>query len=119
MLGLIFNIANITGGVLLGIALLDQWDGEKDFFNKIAKALAPFQTIIGGALVVLSLLFLLKGAGLLYNLTSLVGGFLLLTPVISKAPAFQKTLYQLEAKLMPFKAGIGVALIVIGILRIF
>jgi len=119
MLGLVYNIANITGGILLGLALLDKWDGDKDYFNKMAKTLAPFQTIIGGALVVLSILFLVRGGGWIYNITSLLGSFLLLTNTISKAPAFQDTLLKLSDKLMPFKAGIGIALIVIGILGLF
>ena len=119
MLGFLLNIANIAGGLLLGLTLLDKWDGDKDYFNKIAKVLTPFQTIIGGALVGLSVIFLLRGSALLYNITSLLGGFLLLTHVISKAPAFQDSLYKLEGKLMPFKAGIGIALIVIGVLRLF
>jgi len=36
MIGLLLTIANISGGILLGLATLDKWDGESNFFNKIA-----------------------------------------------------------------------------------
>ena len=100
MLGLLFNIANITGGILLGLVLLDKWDGEKDFFKNIASKLAPFQTLIGGFLVVLSVLFLFRSGGFIKELVSLIGGFLLLTHTISKAPAFKESLLTLSEKLM-------------------
>ena len=109
MLGLLLIIANITGGILLGLSTLDKWDGESNFFNKIAGVLAPFQTIIGGALVVIPLL----------RIISILGGILLLTHVFGKAPAFENSLRKLSDKLMPFKAIIGIVLLVIGILAIF
>jgi hypothetical protein len=119
MLGLLFNLANISGGILLGLTLLDKWDGDKDYFNKIAKVLAPFQTAIGGVLIVLSLFFIIGGNSILLNIVSFLGGFLLLTHVLSKAPSLEDTLLKLSDKLMPFKAGIGVTLIVIGVLGLF
>lgn len=117
MIGLFLIIANISGGVLLGLATLDKWDGESNFFNKIADKLAPFQTIIGGALVILPILVL--RSGLLFNIVSILGGILLLTHVFSKVPALETSLRQLSATLMPFKAIIGIVLIAIGIWRIF
>ena len=117
MIGLLLIIANIAGGLLLGLATLDKWDGERNFFNKIAGVLAPFQTIIGGALIVLALLKFWNGT--LYNIVSILGGILLLTHVIGKAPAFGDSLKKLSDKLMPFKAIIGIGLIVIGVLRMF
>lgn len=118
-MSLLLDVANISGGVLLGLATLDKWDGESNFFNKIAKVLAPFQTIIGGALVVLGLLSIFGRGHLLFNIASILGGFLLLTHVFSKVPALEDTLKKLSSKLMPFKAIIGIGLIVIGILGIF
>jgi hypothetical protein len=114
MIGLLLTIANIAGGLLLGLATLDKWDGESNFFNKIAGVLAPFQTIIGGALIVLPILkFSLLG------LVSIVGGLLLLTHVFGKVPALEATLRKVSAKLMPFKAIIGIALLVLGVLSLF
>ena len=114
MIGLLLTIANISGGVLLGLATLDKWDGESNFFNKIAGVLTPFQTVIGGALVVLPILkFSLLG------LVSIVGGILLLTHVFSKVPALETTLRKISAQLMPFKAIIGIALMVLGVLSLF
>ena len=117
MIGLLLTIANISGGVLLGLATLDKWDGESNFFNKIAGVLAPFQTVIGGALIVLAILVFWNGV--LYNIVSILGGILLLTHVFGKVPALEASLRQLSAKLMPFKAIIGIALIVIGLIRLF
>ncbi|WP_411767754.1 hypothetical protein [Winogradskyella sp. A3E31] len=117
MIGLLLTIANIAGGILLGLATLDKWDGESNFFNKIAGFLAPFQTIIGGALVILPLFSF--WSGLLYNSISMLGGFLLLTHVFGKIPSLEESLHKFSDKLSPFKAIIGIAILIIGILRIF
>lgn len=117
MIGLLFTIAKISGGVLLGLATLDKWDGESNFFNKIANVLAPFQTVIGGALIVLAILTF--RSNMFFSIASILGGILLLTHVFSKVPALETNLRQLSAKLMPFKAIIGIGLIVIGILGLF
>ncbi|WP_299128923.1 hypothetical protein [uncultured Winogradskyella sp.] len=114
MIGLLLTIAQISGGILLGLATLDKWDGESNFFNKIAGVLAPFQTFIGVALVVLPILkFSLIG------IVSILGGILLLTHVFGKVPALESSLRKLSSKLMPFKAIIGIAILVLGILRLF
>ncbi|WP_034059917.1 hypothetical protein [Lacinutrix jangbogonensis] len=121
-MGLLFAIANICGGLLLGLTTLDKWDGEKNFFNKIAGFLAPFQTVIGGVLVVLGLLSVIRSGGLIgaiYSVASILGGLLLLTDVFSKVPALEDALRKISDKLMPFKAIIGICLIVIGLLRLF
>ncbi|MGB6268677.1 MAG: hypothetical protein WBF67_06645 [Olleya sp.] len=102
----------------MGLATLDKWDGEANFFNKIAGVLSPFQTIIGGALVVLPLWHIIRGGFTIFGLVSIVGGLLLLTHVFSKAPALEETLRKVSDKLMPFKAIIGVALVAIGILSL-
>ena len=114
MIGLLLTIANIAGGILLGLATLDKWDGESNFFNKIAGVLTPFQTVIGGALVVLPILkFSLLG------ILSILGGFLLLTHVFGKVPSMEASLRKLSDKLSPFKAIIGIAILILGILSIF
>lgn len=117
MIELLLAIANISGGILLGLATLDKWDGDRNFFNKIAGFLAPFQTAIGLALIILAILEFWDG--LLYNILSILGGILLLTHVFGKVPALETTLHKLSDKLMPFKAIIGIALIIIGILGLF
>ncbi|WP_439151682.1 hypothetical protein [Winogradskyella sp.] len=117
MIELLLAIANIAGGILLGLATLDKWDGESNFFNKIAGFLAPFQTAIGLGLIVLAIFEFWDG--LLYNIASILGGILLLTHVFGKVPALETSLRKLSAKLMPFKAIIGIALIVVGIIQLF
>lgn len=113
----ILALANIAGGILLGLATLDRWDGESNFFNKIAGVLAPFQTLIGGALIVLAILIFWNKV--LFNVASILGGILLLTHVFGKVPAMEANLRKLSAKLMPFKAVIGIGLIAIGIIQLF
>ena len=117
MIGLLYTIAKISGGILLGLATLDKLDGEANFFNKIAGFLAPFQTLIGGALVILAILTF--WSNILYTALSIVAGLLLLTHVFGKVPSMEATLRKISAKLMPFKAIIGIALLVIGILGLF
>ena len=114
MIGFLLMIANISGGILLGLATLDKWDGESNFFNKIAGFLAPFQTIIGGALIILPIIkFSLLG------ILSILGGFLLLTHVFGKVPSMEESLRKLSDKLSPFKAIIGIAILIMGIISIF
>ncbi|MFP4845447.1 hypothetical protein [Winogradskyella sp. PE311] len=117
MIGLLLIIANISGGILLGLATLDKWDGESNFFNKIASFLAPFQTIIGCALIVLAILTF--WGNILFSVASILGGLLLLTHVFGKVPALETSLRKLSAKLMPFKAIIGIGLIAIGLWGLF
>ena len=76
MIGLFLIIASIAGGILLGLSTLDKWDGESNFFNKIADILAPFQTVIGGVLVVLAILTF-RG-NVLFSIARILGGLLLL-----------------------------------------
>ena len=117
IIGLLLTIASILGGLLLGLTTLEKWDGESNFFNKIADGLAPFQTVIGGVLVVLAIITF-RG-NVLFSITRILGGLLLLTHMFGQVPALETTLRQLSDKLMPFKAIIGIALLVMGVLGLF
>lgn len=117
MIALLLTLASISGGILLGLATLDKWDGESNFFNKMANALAPFQTLIGVVLLILALLTF--RSNFLYSVIRIMGGLLLLTHVFSKVPALEDVLLKISMTLMPFKAVIGIALIVLGILSLF
>ncbi|MBO3117661.1 hypothetical protein J4050_12965 [Winogradskyella sp. DF17] len=117
MIGLLITIASISGGILLGLSTLDKWDGDTNVFNKIANKLSPFQTLIGVALIVLALVTF--RVNLIFTLIRILGGLLLLTHVFGKVPALEDTLRTISEKLMPFKAVIGIALLVLGILSLF
>ena len=91
MISLLFNIACISGGILLGLATLDKWDGDSNFFNKIAGVLAPFQTIIGGALTIIGIIRLLGGHSILYSIVGVLLCFFYLTHALVKAPSFGDT----------------------------
>lgn len=118
-MSLLLELANISGGILLGLATLDKWDGESNFFNRIAGVLAPFQTVIGIALLALGLLNVFGGKSILLNIGSAIGGLLLLTHVFGKIPALENALRSLSDKLSPFKAIIGVAILIMGLLSLF
>ncbi|MFK7899201.1 MAG: hypothetical protein AB8B61_00445 [Cyclobacteriaceae bacterium] len=117
-MGLLFNIANVCAGLLLGASALDKVDGESNIFNKAANFLAPFNLIIGGACAGLGILSLIKGGGILYNAVSICSGLLLLTAVLAKTPLVGDLLVKVAAKLAPFKVTIGIASLVIGALNI-
>jgi cadmium resistance protein CadD (predicted permease) len=117
MMGLIFSIATIAGGILLGITALDKLDGESDFFNNIAKKLMPFTVLIGGACLVLGILLLFKH--ILYSATAIAAGLLLLTHVLSQIPSIGDSLVKASKSLMPFKVIIGIGLLILAILNIF
>ncbi|WP_215907182.1 hypothetical protein [Kordia aestuariivivens] len=117
MIVLIYKIANILAGILLGITALDRLDGESDFFNNIAKKLMPFTTTIGGASLGLGIYFLLGFHHILYNALAIAAGLLLLTHVLSQIPTIGDSLVKVSKKLMPFKVIVGVALLIMTVLR--
>ena len=49
----------------------------------------------------------------------MAGGILLLTHAFGKVPALEATLRKLSDKLSPFKALIGIAILIIGIINFF
>ncbi len=114
-MSIVSDIASIAGGILLGIETLDKWDGGKDFFKKAENFLLPYNTIIGGVLLVVSVLNFLKPGCLLYDIVGIVAGLLLFTEVLSKIPAIGDLLIKASKALLPFKAIIGIAILIIGI----
>ena len=115
MIGLLINVASISGGILLAMSTLDKWDGEKDFFKKIGSFLTPYNTIIGGVLLGIGILYF-RSRGIVYSALSIAAGLLLLTDILGKAPALGELLVKASKALFPFKVGIGLASLAIGIL---
>ncbi len=118
MVGLISSIASISGGILLAMDTLDRWDGDKDIFKKIGTYLTPYNTIIGGILIAVGILYF-KSLGTVYSLVNIAAGLLLLANVLGKTPAIGKLLVKTSKALVPFKVGIGLSLLVMGVLRLF
>ncbi len=120
MTGIVFlayNLSNIAAGILLALTTLDKWDGESNFFNNIAKYLAPFQVSIGGFIVVLSILNLFS-FNLVYTIPSILAGILLLTHVLGKVPSIGDSLKKFSDKIAPFKVVIGLAVFFLGVLSL-
>jgi len=117
MIELIFKIGCLCAGILLGITALDKLDGESNFFNDIAKKLMPFNTIIGGGILGLGIYYLLHFDHLIFNLLAMASGILLLTHVLSQIPTVGDSLVKISKTLMPFKVIVGVALLVLTVLR--
>ena len=78
---------------------------------------ATYKTELIETLIVLAILTF--WSNILYTALEIVGGLLLLTHVFGKVPSMEATLRKVSEKLMPFKAIIGIALLVVGILRLF
>lgn len=118
MLGLIFNIATTAGGLLLATSILDKWDGDKDYFKKIAAFLLPYNTIIGGFVFGLGVLGIFKSGCLIHDIIAIAGGLLLITGILAKMPLIGNLLVKASNALVPFKVVVGIALLVVGITRL-
>ena len=116
---LLFNLANILAGILLGVTALDKLDGESNFFNNIAKKLMPFSLVIGGISLGLGIWYLISFKAFIYPLIAIAGGLLLLTHVVSQIPAVGGTLVKVSKKLMPFKVIIGMTLLIFALIYLF
>ena len=118
-MSIISDIACITGGILLGIETLDKWDGAKDFFKKAESFLLPYNTIIGGALFISNIINIFNQRCLIYNIIGIAAGLLLFTDVLKKIPTLGDLITKASAILLPFKAVLGIAILVIGIMGLF
>ncbi|WP_010521788.1 hypothetical protein [Aquimarina agarivorans] len=112
---MIFNIACIASGILLAMATLDKWDGDKDYFKKAGNFLLPYNTVIGGILLAYGIINMIRPGCFIYDLIAIAGGLLLLMDIVGKAPAIGSLLVKASNALLPFKVAIGLTLLVIGI----
>tara|TARA_R110002020_G_scaffold215309_16_gene422469 strand:+ start:42 stop:416 length:375 start_codon:yes stop_codon:yes gene_type:complete len=118
-MGTLFDIANICAGILLGITVLDRWDGSSQIFTKAANFLNPFSAIIGGISLILGLIFLFRPFCSLHDITGIVAGLTLLSGSLEKIPAIGDLLEKASGALNPFRAIIGICALVVGILGLF
>ena len=114
-MSIISDIASVAGGILLGIDTLDKWDGSKDFFKKAEDFLLPYNTAIGGVLFVISVLNFLRPGCALYDSVGIVAGILLFTEILSKTPVIGDLFVKISKSILPFKAIIGIAVLIIGV----
>ena len=116
---LVYQIASVAGGILLGIDTLDKWDGGGDIFKKAEKFLMPYNTIIGGVLTVMGIMNLLRPGCMLTDIVGIAAGILLFTEVLSNVPAVGDLFKKASGILTPFKAVIGVAILILGATSLF
>lgn len=119
MFGLIFNIAATASGFLLATSILDKWDGDKDYFKKIANFLLPYNTIIGGVIFGLGVFGLFDRGCIIHDIAAICAGLLLISDVLGKAPVIGDLLVKASNALIPFKVVVGMIILVIGVTRIF
>lgn len=119
MLELIFEIACICAGILLAITTLDRLDGKSNFFNNIAAKLTPFAAIIGIVTMILGILFLLRFHCILFSITGILCGLLLLPQRLAKIPGIGEFLLKFSNAIQPYKVFIGDVALVLGILGVF
>lgn len=120
MIELIFNLANLAAGLLLGASALDKLDGDANFFHKIAHYLAPFNALIGGTCLALGVLNIFSSGNTIFEIISIASGLLLLSTSLSKIPAIGDFLVRISNSLVPYKVITGIASLIgglIGILR--
>lgn len=119
MLGLVFNIAATASGLLLATSILDKWDGEKDYFKNIANFLLPYNTIIGGFIFGLGVLGIFNPGCFIHDVIAIAAGLLLITDILAKAPLIGGLLVKASIALVPFKVTVGIAILIVGITRLF
>jgi len=117
-MSIISDIASIAGGILLGIETLDKWDGANDFFKKAENFFLPYNTAIGGILFVMGILNFLRPGCAIYDVVSIIAGILLFTKILSKIPIIGDLLVKASKALLPFKAIIGIAVLIIGVTQL-
>jgi len=117
-MSIISDIASIAGGILLGIETLDKWDGANDFFKKAENFLLPYNTVIGGVLFITGILNFIRPGCMIYDVVGILAGVLLFTNILSKIPAIGDLLVKASKSLLPFKAIIGIAILIIGITKL-
>jgi len=110
------HIVFILGGILLGINVLDNWDGQKDFFRKIEQKILPYNTVLGGILLISSVLNLVKGICLLQSIIGICAGLLLGYSYLIKIESIKPYIIKISKQLAPFKTIIGVGILAIGVL---
>ena len=115
----IFDIAKIAGGLLLAQQFFAQYDSVNTHVNKLAKWLAGFQSIIGGALLGFGVYFIIRPGCFIMDASGFLGGVLLLGFGLKEIPLLGEWLLKLSIWLKPFTIPLGIAVIISGVLGLF
>lgn len=118
-MGILFEIAMICAGLLLGVEVLDKWDGKNSFFTKIAGHLTPFQVGIGAICTIAGFIYLMRPYCAIHDIVGILAGLILLSGTLEKVPAIGIYLQKASTALVSFKAIIGIIALVIGTLSLF
>ena len=116
---ILFELALIGAGILLAIATLDSWDGSSQFFTKLANALKPFSTIIGGICLVLGIWYLIRPFCFFRDITGILAGLTLLGGALEQHPKLHDFFNKSASFLNPYRVVIGLIALTLGLLGLF
>ena len=113
---ILFELALICAGILLGITTLDKWDGSTQIFTKAANALKPFAAVIGGVCLLIGIWFLLRPFCTFRDIIGILAGLSLLGGSFENSKSLQDFFNKSASFLNPYKVIIGIIALLLGIL---
>ncbi|MEH6657206.1 hypothetical protein [Leeuwenhoekiella marinoflava] len=113
---ILFELALICAGILLGITTLDKWDGSSQIFTKAANTLKPFATVIGGICLIIGIWFLFRPFCTFRDIIGILAGLSLLGDSFENSQSLQDFFNKSASFLNPYKVIIGIIALILGIL---
>ncbi|RXG15351.1 hypothetical protein DSM03_102419 [Leeuwenhoekiella aestuarii] len=113
---ILFELALICAGILLGITTLDKWDGSTQIFTKAANTLKPFAAVIGGICLLIGFWFLFRPFCTFRDIIGILAGLSLLGGSFENSQSLQDFFNKSAAFLNPYKVIIGIIALILGIL---
>ncbi|MFD2828133.1 hypothetical protein ACFSYG_16770 [Leeuwenhoekiella polynyae] len=113
---ILFELALICAGILLGITALDKWDGSTQIFAKAANTLKPFAAVIGGICLLIGIWFLFRPFCTFRDIIGILAGLSLLGGSFENSQSLQDFFNKSAAFLNPYKVIIGIIALILGIL---
>jgi len=120
IINLVFEIACILSGILLGINLLSNQKSIGEAATSLSKNLTGYQFTLGSlALILGAFLLIFRPGGILLDVVGMVAGVTLLGSKLNDVPVVGNVLSDASNRLNTYRDYIGIAAIVLGILGLF
>ncbi len=116
---ILYELALICAGILLGLSALEKWDGSTQIFTKLAGGLRPFAAVIGGICLILGIWYLIKPFCFFRDLISILAGLSLLGGSLENQPALNQFFNKASSFLNPYRVIIGITALILGLLGLF